>query len=461
MAQAFSRKELRPALEHALAEARRLEREHQGRLPGPVADLVRSRKAILSPASATTLLVSLERNPEFRQQVAATATQEALGRLPWLWLCRPEGWEAEAQLLRREQAPEARPDAPPGSKQDSGEGRQEDRSRRELVRARQRLVAIEDELARANARVAQLAEANRHLRQQLDLALSESRSWERRAGELSQDLEEAHRRLAQGRSQLESLQRHLEAERKRRRKAEAATNEAAKLLEQSRSVSEEALAHSHRHLGEAQAARLSLEQAYRAAQDLVDALKEALGTPQPNGGIATPRDLSEGSTRSRPMPRADHRRRPLPTPAGMLEDSLEAADHLLGVQEVLVVVDGYNVALSSWSDQDLKALRDRLVNALGEFALRRRVPVVVVFDGQGAGGRVPSPEAARPYLKVVFSASEVEADEEILSVVRSLPADQPVVVATDDQEVRHGARALGANVLSVEQLLRVIGRKAS
>ena len=50
------------------------------------------------------------------------------------------------------------------------------------------------------------------------------------------------------------------------------------------------------------------------------------------------------------------------------------------------------------------------------------------------------------------------ADDVIVELVSSLPADRPVVVATNDGEVRAGARAGGANVISSEQLLAVARR---
>jgi rRNA-processing protein FCF1 len=63
-------------------------------------------------------------------------------------------------------------------------------------------------------------------------------------------------------------------------------------------------------------------------------------------------------------------------------------------------------------------------------------------------------------MRVQFTASEVEADEMIVDLVKSLPVHRPVVVATNDRRVREAVGEHGANVISVEQLLSVLGRGA-
>ena len=74
---------------------------------------------------------------------------------------------------------------------------------------------------------------------------------------------------------------------------------------------------------------------------------------------------------------------------------------------------------------------------------RRLSGLVAVFGLRGSGGCVQA---------------GVTADEVIVEMVGSLPADRPLVVATNDGEVRNGARAGGANVISSEQLLSVARR---
>jgi predicted RNA-binding protein with PIN domain len=123
-----------------------------------------------------------------------------------------------------------------------------------------------------------------------------------------------------------------------------------------------------------------------------------------------------------------------------------------------LIVDGYNVTISSWPHLDLPQQRQRLVDALAELAMRTGISVDVVFDGLDAGGRIRPPTAARHQVSVTFSPEGVEADEVIVDLVDELDASRPVLVATDDRRVRDEVMGRGANVISVVQLLAVLGR---
>ena len=48
------------------------------------------------------------------------------------------------------------------------------------------------------------------------------------------------------------------------------------------------------------------------------------------------------------------------------------------------------------------------------------------------------------------------ADEEILRRIQHIPRERPVVVASSDREVTEGARRIGANAISSEQLLAIL-----
>jgi predicted RNA-binding protein with PIN domain len=48
----------------------------------------------------------------------------------------------------------------------------------------------------------------------------------------------------------------------------------------------------------------------------------------------------------------------------------------------------------------------------------------------------------------VYSPSGVIADDVIREEVRRVPAQRPVVVVTDDQEIQRDVRHVGANVVS-------------
>ncbi len=157
-------------------------------------------------------------------------------------------------------------------------------------------------------------------------------------------------------------------------------------------------------------------------------------------------------------PTARDGRRPVPLPPAVFDDSFAAAEHLVRVPGVVLIVDGYNVTISSWPHLELARQRHQLVNALAELAIRVGPSVQVVFDGAEAGGRVGPPAAARRKMRVTFSPEGVDADDVIVELVEGLDPAVPVVVATDDREVRQLVRRLGANVVSVAQLLAVLRR---
>ena len=181
-------------------------------------------------------------------------------------------------------------------------------------------------------------------------------------------------------------------------------------------------------------------------------------------GAGPPLTLAIDATRSGPSGakrlRAGQaeRRHPVSLPPAVFDDSFEAGEYLVRVGGMQLIVDGYNVTICSWPHLDLPQQRQRLVDALAELAMRTGISVNVVFDGLDAGGRVRPPTAARRQVRVTFSPEGVDADEVIVDLVDQLDYSRPVVVATDDRRVRDDVSGRGANVISVVQLLAVLGR---
>ena len=144
--------------------------------------------------------------------------------------------------------------------------------------------------------------------------------------------------------------------------------------------------------------------------------------------------VGAGSSRRRPgRAAASPAPQPVALPPAVFDDSFEAADYLVRVPGMLLVVDGYNVTISSWPHLELPRQRHHLVNALAELAIRLGPAVHVVFDGTDSGGRFGPPAVARRRMRVTFSPEGVDADEVIVDLVEHLDASQPVVVATDDR----------------------------
>jgi predicted RNA-binding protein with PIN domain len=141
----------------------------------------------------------------------------------------------------------------------------------------------------------------------------------------------------------------------------------------------------------------------------------------------------------------------------VLDDSVEAADHLVRVPGMALLVDGYNASQTGWPELPIAEQRRRLVDALAELAARTGVDASVVFDGAETAWPGVSPATPRS-VKVSFSPADVEADDVILDRVAALDPSRRVLVASSDKRVRDGAAAMGANVISSAQLLGALRR---
>jgi len=195
-----------------------------------------------------------------------------------------------------------------------------------------------------------------------------------------------------------------------------------------------------------------------AAAELARALAEAAGAlgdalPGPTASATASPGATASPTSTTPASRLT-RHRPLPTPPGLFADGVEAAEHLVRVPGLVLLVDGYNVAKQGWPDLALALQRQRLVDALVALRARTRVEATVVFDGSDDAALAARTAPER--LRVEFTPSHLEADDRLLDLVEQLRAHRPVAVATNDRRVRDGARDRGANTIAAEQLLAML-----
>lgn len=131
---------------------------------------------------------------------------------------------------------------------------------------------------------------------------------------------------------------------------------------------------------------------------------------------------------------------PLKLPPGLAPDRPEAIEWLLRLPDpVRVIVDGYNLTyLLDRADFHGGEARRRLVSLLGRLATRRPHRFLVVFDSD----QPPGSPARMGDVEVAFTSGE-KADDRIVQLAGA-GLDLPVVVVTNDRELRERVEAEGA-----------------
>lgn len=143
--------------------------------------------------------------------------------------------------------------------------------------------------------------------------------------------------------------------------------------------------------------------------------------------------------------------RPSTLPAGVPPGTTEAADALLGHGRQ-VIIDGYNVTKQHRGHLALEQQRQWLTVRAARLGRRRDVRCVIVFDGDAAAR---SPRTGKRGVRVVFTADRT-ADDAIVQMVDDLPGDEPVLVVTDDRELRARAEERDADVLGTGPLVALL-----
>ena len=138
---------LRPGLELAFVVAVLGTRQRPPIPPPPsLKRFLRFQK--LPSAALVPVRKVVEEDEAFRSRVAAVATEDTVDRASWLWLHRPEGWEAELAALLQETAPE-QPAEPGGAAGPAA--RRLEATETKLRRVNAELSVLRDEVTRAQA----------------------------------------------------------------------------------------------------------------------------------------------------------------------------------------------------------------------------------------------------------------------------------------------------------------------
>lgn len=310
---------------------------------------------------------------------------------------RPDGWED--QLRARSKTKETTGPSEDSEKLSSAVQRERDKAKRAKEELRELREASEAGLRAEKARAEQAAQE---------------------IGRLRSELEEARR---------ETLRAQEEADKQRER--------ADREVRRARSDAEKAQAKADEQVEQVRALRKEVESLQ------AELAKAAAASAKPKGRKSAAPRPPEG-------PRV-----PLPVPKGRFDDDAETLEEWLSTENVILVVDGYNVtkAEGGFGELELAKQRDLLIQGVDRLARRKGFTGTIVFDGNEVApgtGRV-----ARGPVKTVYSRPEEIADDHIVALIENLPAF-PVVLATNDRELQGRARSLGATIATSNQLLKLV-----
>jgi len=438
-------------------------------VPAPIKPYLRFQK--LPSAALVPVRKALEEDEDFRARVALVGEETLVGRIGWLWLHRPEGWEDEAAGVVADDA--ATDEAEAARRLERSAVKRLDAAEQAARRATAELAAVRAELAAEHRRRTDAEHAATRAQRRLVAAEEELAGARRRLGKAQTATDELDVVVAQlvARDALlatRDVELGAALDQARALEAQLAVAVAAPVEPARAAPMPVASEVSSTPVGAAGpspdhvALAAALTEAAAASRQVAAALAaagQALLPVQPSVP-RLPSLPSQGRSASGATPRSSPatsrgRRRPAPLPGGVVGDSIEAAFHLVRVPGILVVVDGYNAAKLGWPDLALAEQRARLLDALDELVMRAACDLTVVFDGAD----VVSGPSGRRLQRVLFSPPAVSADEVIVELVESTSPERPVVVATTDREIRDAVASVGANVVSSAQLLAAIGRR--
>jgi predicted RNA-binding protein with PIN domain len=461
---------LRPALEAAVDVARAGERATPPTpAPAPLKRYLNFAR-LPDPALEVARRV-LDDDADFRARVAGSTTQGVVGDAGWIFLIRPEGWDADFDRMLQEAA---------AAEMAAKDERHERGAHRRLAGAEAALARAE---ASARAKATEAISAQQRLQAEQETAAAMAAELERlrgRVDHLEEERAELIRRLKGAEATANQRSSELRAARHELRMVQAelgqvttgAAGDGGSVVLVPAGSAEAAADEPDDRLdpavvGDAVAAvSIASDQLRRALDALAgastasDELARHLGhlgalvgvdvgapAAPPTAAEAAP---SGGATRPR--------RQPAGPPPGVYDDAPEAAEHLVRVPGVLVLVDGYNISHAQWHGLPPAEQRARLLGACGELHARCGTDVEVVFDGAGEAPGYGG--SSRDGVRHRFTAAGVEADDVILERIGEEPIERPVVVVSSDRRVRDGARQRGADVLGARQFLGVLRRAA-
>ncbi|PRH80214.1 RNA-binding protein [Streptomyces solincola] len=302
------------------------------------------------------------------------------------------------------------------------------------------------ELERLRAELAEAKERGRgeheRLRAELEAARKDAESLQRKLRSALSDVKRGEAALRKGQAEWEASRAEadgrLSAAESENRRLKARLGEAEAAVEAGRKAAREGRSVEDMRL------RLLLDTVLEAAQGLRRELALPPADTHPADGVdaVRPGRMSPRDVAARALSETD--------PALL--------DQLLGLPQVHLVVDGYNVTKTGYPTMPLEKQRLRLLGGLSALAARTGAEVTCVFDG----AELAAPVLLAPPrgVRVLFSKAGVTADELIRQLVRAEPPGRPVVVVSTDREVADGVARSGARPVASAMLLKRLSRLA-
>ena len=348
----------------------------------------------------------IDDDPVFRTRLAAGAVPELVDEIGRLWLEHGEGWADTASELA------AQIDAAAES----------DDAQAQLRRADKRRNAAEQVAARTRVELLQRNEV---------IELQETE-----VDELKAEVTKARQLLAEMKAELSDAR--LEIRHARDREA-AAVVKAQTAEDDRRSFQDQLVAAQEPPPIQVPDHNDDIAAAADTARRLAEQLETLLVSPSENDAEAA-------------LPKRRSARTPLSLPGGVIASSGEAAE-FLARSDAQLIIDGYNVAKLGWPNLPLEEQRNVLLDVVENLALRFGTNVTVIFDGASVVGAHAS---RRRLTRVVYSPSGIIADDVIRDEVRRIPANNAVVVVTNDAQIVRDVRRDGANVVPSNAFLSIL-----
>lgn len=130
------------------------------------------------------------------------------------------------------------------------------------------------------------------------------------------------------------------------------------------------------------------------------------------------------------------------------------------------VLDGYNVLFSrdtssrASTGRDLENERSRFIEMLAGFQRRSGDRVTVVFDG-GNKGRVRDDGEPTHGVEVIFSGSQLSADDVIMERLKRSRRSRRLLVVSDDRLIRDAARRARIRSLGTGEFMSETRRQSA